>query len=73
MPRASAPSVPGRICRKSSAREASQVRRGSMTMAFVPLFMQSTTQCPYRPSEFETTGLLPQMTMRSGCSHCGLS
>ena len=46
MASASAPSVPGRICSHSSAREASQEHTGSMTMSLVPRFIMSTAQWP---------------------------
>jgi hypothetical protein len=51
MPKARAPSVPGRICRWYLARVDIQVLRGSMEMIWLPRFMQSTTQCPKKPSE----------------------
>ena len=44
IPMARAPSVPGRFCRCSSARLASQVTRGSITISLEPRLMQSIIQ-----------------------------
>ena len=69
---ASAPSVPGLICRNMSARVAKNVTRGSTTIILLPRFMQSMTQCPKKPSAFEFKGLFPQTAMQPGAFHSGL-
>ncbi len=68
---ASAPSVPGLICRNSGA-EPRYVTRGSTTIILLPRFMQSMTQCPKKPSAFEFKGLFPKPQCSQGAFHSGL-
>ena len=73
MPIASAASVPGRMRSQYFALAAIQVSFGSMTSSSLPRFMASTIQWPRKASALLMTGLVPQMTMHSGRTHCSHS
>ena len=69
MPRASAPSVPGRSRSHRSAWAASSVFRGSMTMNLVPCRAQRLGCHWSSPSAPLTVGSAPHTTMHRGsCS-----
>ncbi len=70
-PSARAASVPGRTRSHFSERPAIQVSCGSMVMTFVPRFMASMIQWPWKASELLIIGLTPHMMATSGISYSG--
>ena len=70
-PSARAASVPGRTRSHFSERPAIHVSCGSMVMIFVPRFMASTIQWPWKASELLIMGFTPHMMATSGISYSG--